>query len=309
MTSRERERLLRWYPTQWRARYGDELMALIEDQLGGRRAPLSLRVSLATSGLRERVHEAGIVGEAAPELRRRNGSLMVLVAWSAMVVAGAIVAKSSEHFAAAMAPASRAAAQHAYDVVVGAGATGTVLVLIGAVIALPSLGRLLSHGGWRHIRRVVAVTIAAWTVTSAATVAVSWWGHHLSAAARNGANPRYEGVAVLVGLLVVASIATSCVAAVKVVTTLELSPRVLRIESILAGGVGASALAVTLGTFAWWFNVATHASWFLQGSPRGVASSAWSTHLALASLIMITSLAVASWGMTRVMTSGSTSRA
>lgn len=305
MRGRAREGLLRWYPMAWRARYGEELIALVEDQVGDARVPMRLRVSLAVAGVRERAYQAGIVGEATPEVRRRSGSLMVLVAWAAMTVAGAVVAKTSEHFAAAMTPASRAGAQRAYDVVAGAGVAGMVLVLIGALVVLPSLARAVSHGAWRHLRRAVVVAGVAWGVTAATTFSASAWGHHLRVAARNGADPRYTALAVILGLLVVVSITASCVAVVKVVTTIELSPRVLRAESVLAAGVAVSALAVTSGTFAWWREMSVHASWFLQGAPRGVAASAWSTHLVVAAVIMVSSLALSSWGMARVVTSAS----
>ncbi len=40
-------RLLRWYPPAWRDRYGDELVALLEDELDGTAPTVRLRVSLA----------------------------------------------------------------------------------------------------------------------------------------------------------------------------------------------------------------------------------------------------------------------
>ena len=51
-------RLLRWYPRAWRERYGEELLALIQDTLDEGRPTWRLRLSVAWGGLRERGHQA-----------------------------------------------------------------------------------------------------------------------------------------------------------------------------------------------------------------------------------------------------------
>jgi hypothetical protein len=51
-----KQSLLRWYPASWRERYGDELVALLEDRSYGGRLTLHARLELAWAGLRERVH-------------------------------------------------------------------------------------------------------------------------------------------------------------------------------------------------------------------------------------------------------------
>ena len=57
----ELERLLRWYPPAWRDRYGDELVALLEDELDGAAPDVRLRLSLAASGIRQRARWSGLV--------------------------------------------------------------------------------------------------------------------------------------------------------------------------------------------------------------------------------------------------------
>ena len=42
--------MLRWYPAQWRARYGDEFVAMIEDDLDGKPATLRYRGPLPGPG-------------------------------------------------------------------------------------------------------------------------------------------------------------------------------------------------------------------------------------------------------------------
>lgn len=47
--------VLRWYPSAWRHRYGQELVALLEDTYGDQSLPPRCRLSLMHSGTRERV--------------------------------------------------------------------------------------------------------------------------------------------------------------------------------------------------------------------------------------------------------------
>ena len=98
VTSRGNDPRLRWYPRSWRARYGDELAALLDDEYG-RSAPARIRLSLVSGGLRQRARQSGLTGDAVPAADGvRAGALVVLVAWIAFVVAGASFAKFSEHF-------------------------------------------------------------------------------------------------------------------------------------------------------------------------------------------------------------------
>ena len=74
--------LLRAYPCWWRARYGDELLALLEAQ------PLTWRVraDVVVAGLGERLR-----GSGPPQLR-------VLWAWALFVIGGMGFQKTSEHW-------------------------------------------------------------------------------------------------------------------------------------------------------------------------------------------------------------------
>ena len=54
MNSRDAERVLRWYPAAWRRRYGEELIAMLDDTHGDE-LPRRARLSLAWSGFRQRI--------------------------------------------------------------------------------------------------------------------------------------------------------------------------------------------------------------------------------------------------------------
>jgi hypothetical protein len=55
MNSRDIQRVLRWYPAAWRRRYGDELIAMVEDTYGEVDLAAGVWMSLIRSGLRERI--------------------------------------------------------------------------------------------------------------------------------------------------------------------------------------------------------------------------------------------------------------
>jgi hypothetical protein len=52
---RDAKRILRWYPAGWRRRYGEELIAMLDDTHGEDKLPLRVRISLVRSGCVERI--------------------------------------------------------------------------------------------------------------------------------------------------------------------------------------------------------------------------------------------------------------
>ena len=57
MNADDARRLLRWYPRDWRRRYGDELVALLEDMFGDEPLSVRCRMSLCRAGTIERIRE------------------------------------------------------------------------------------------------------------------------------------------------------------------------------------------------------------------------------------------------------------
>jgi hypothetical protein len=55
MNSRDAQRVLRWYPAAWRRRYGEELIAMLDDTHGAGDLPRQTRIALVRSGLIERI--------------------------------------------------------------------------------------------------------------------------------------------------------------------------------------------------------------------------------------------------------------
>ena len=298
---RDPARLLRWYPPAWRARYGDELAALMDDELRGRAPTRRFRCSIAAAGLREHAHGAGLAGSAVPPTARiRAWSLVVLCAWTPFVVAGASFQKLSEHFDAAVPASSRALPSGAFDAVVAAAALGALLVLVGALAAAPAFVRFLRDGGWSVLRRPATRAAAVSTVVVAGGGVLQPWAHSLSNAQRNGTSGPYGAAVLTWALLAAAALACWTAAAVTVARRLDLTPRVLTLESRLAGGLAAVMATITAATAVWWAAVAGDAPWFLHGTVPGRPGSAFEPRLALTMAVMLAAATAALWAVTRV---------
>jgi len=282
-------RFLRWYPPSWRDRYGEELLALIEDEWGTKAPSPRYRRAIARAGLRERAHATGLVGQGRGSATQlRSGSLVVLSAWTLFVLAGIGFQKTSEHFAQAVPLASRPTGQDAFNTVALFAVVSLVAVVLGVAATLPALATFLRSGGLRQVRRHVIRSVTGSALVVAGVVPLSLWAHHLSRYQRNGGDGAYSWAFVALALLVAATLASWTVTAAAVAQRLTLSHAVLRIEACLAFVVAGSMGAVTIATFLWWDTLATHASWFLQGSPIGRSSSSLSlTMVAIVSLMSV----------------------
>jgi hypothetical protein len=294
-------RMLRWYPEAWQERYGDEFQAFLEDRLDGSSPTLRFRTSIAIAGVRERCYGSGMVGaRSSAATQRRTGSLIVLVAWSIMVVGGASLSKMAEHASSSLPSPSRAAATFAYNATVVAGIVGTTLVMAGASIAVSGFVRFLRARRWPEVRRSFVMPLAATVLLAVATIGLASWAHHLSDAQRNGADPMYSGVFVGFVLLVVVMIGLWTRTAIAVASRIDFTPRVLRWESYLALGVCVSSVVVVTSATTWWIEMGQHAPWFFSGAVAGTASSPWSANMEVTIFLMALATATALWGAARV---------
>jgi hypothetical protein len=284
--------LIRLYPPAWRARYGEELEALIVESSGERRTSWSTRADVALAAGRERLHSAGLAGEGVPPGERaRAGELLVLCAWVLFVVAGAGVAKFSEHWQDATPRAARQVPAGAFDGLTVAAGIASLLVLLGIASAMPSLVRFLRAGGWPAIRRRVVTAAVLSGVAIAATVALAAWARHLNVQQRNGGNPSYSGIFIIWALLVVGSLAAWTRAAVAAARRLSLPPGVLRLDAWLAAAVTLAMAVMTAATAIWWAALANSAPWTLSGSGAGSPGSPLPPQLlAYATLMLIATL-------------------
>jgi hypothetical protein len=84
-------RLLRWYPSDWRARYGDEFEAVLASSMSDGKGGLRLSLDVAREGMAARLESAGFVGRTAPPLERARASVMTVFAATLGFFASAVV--------------------------------------------------------------------------------------------------------------------------------------------------------------------------------------------------------------------------
>jgi hypothetical protein len=301
---RDARRLLGWYPPRWRSRYEEEFLEFLTDRYGTSRLPWSAQLSIVVGGLRECGHESGIIGtRSTAATQRKSGALMVLVAWSIMVVGGAVLQKTSEHYASSLPPHSHFWANLAFNVTVVSGIVGSLLVLAGAGVAIPSFSRLLRVERWSSLRRTIVPPLIATATLIAAAVGLSLWAHHLTSVQRNGSNDWYSAAFVVCVFLFVVTIGLWTKVAIDIANRCAFTPQELRRESYLALAVCLAALFVIAGAIVWWIQMAQHASSFFSGGAAGLSSSPWSTNLGAALTFMSFGTVAALWGATRVVLS------
>lgn len=303
-SSRSKERLIRWYPPKWRDRYGEEMIALLSDTHGSRRIQWRTRWSLVRNGSRERVREAGLVGETASSTERlKAGSLLIICCWALFIVAGAIFAKFSEQWDVATPIAGRHLASIAYDVVQWSGEAGVALVIVAAIFVAPSLARFVRGGGWTNIRRSVVRTSAFLAFVSVATAGLGLWAHHLSSPQRNGGLALYEVVFVLWAISIAVVIGSGTCTIVAVTRAVPLSKRVTRLGALVAIVLTLVMVSVAAGTATWWIAEARYAPSVLGGHDASRflgAPTSLPPALLLAGTLMLLAIAAALSGVPRM---------
>lgn len=291
---RSAERLLQWYPARWRARYGEELAELIVNMSDGRRLSWRLRADVAAAGARERLRVKN-VGDP------RSGGRIVLWAWAIFILAGMIVAKTTEHWQSAI-QGGHPVASAAFLALIVLAAVTAVLVLAGIALTVPSLVAFLRSGGWTAIRRSILTAAALTVVLVVATAALAAWAHGLTPRARNGHDGLY-GAAFLTWVALAAGTLLAWTRAATVTADrLDLSPTTLQLHAHLTTAITATMSLMTLATVAWWVAVAVVAPGALTGPPATPHASPIVPALVLAAILMMLATGVAALGARRAHT-------
>ena len=275
---RRADRLLRWYPESWRARYGDEFAELLTSELTDRPRSWSRTANVAWSGVMARLTSAGIRGpvvdesdQALASLASLGCALAVFIAfgaamWSQLTIGwqwappdtigttAAMVVMSGVMFLLA-ALAVLAAVPVAGSVLGGIArrrgqglVRPSLLVLVGASLLIVG-SRHFGNGWpgtgghlWAH-QGLVPGGVAAFLWAGTLSIS-SYWAHPGALSGFPAAELAWMGVSPL-------SIVCLSVGATKVVRRLDVSPRVVRYEGRL-GRIAAGAMAVFLvGSCCW----------------------------------------------------------
>jgi hypothetical protein len=297
----EERRLLRWYPAAWVDRYGPEMLAMVEDGSGGGRVPTAVRFDLMRSGVKERLRRRGFIGHDRPLAdQARAGATLVLCGWAALVVAGAMFAKSTEHWSDQIRPGQRGVADAAFAVVYGAAAAGGAAVAVAVLALLPALYRALRGGRWRPMSRPVDLAVALTAGLMGATVGLAAWARHLTNLQRNGGSAPYTGAFLLWGAFFVVVVMAWTRAGIRVEGQLEPGRKARRAEFLAAAVTAGAIFAVVAAMVAWWVAAAMDTPWILHGAPEGTASGGFVWNLAIASLVGLGAAALAAAGTERL---------
>jgi hypothetical protein len=300
MSPADARRLLRWYPRAWRERYGEELIATVEDQLGARPPSPALRFSLARAGVAQRLRDTGLIGrDVAAPARIRGGVRAILWAWTLFVLAGCGLAKTAEHWREATPHGDRLLPSLALGLVqcVACASLG-VLALAALVLAAPL--RELVRGGWRELRPALVRALLLSVLTAGVGAAVVVWAHTLGSADRNGADAGYALAAIALACCVAASAFAWTSVASRAVRRVRLQPPTVVRIAPLACLVALALPLMLAGTIVWWAALGNAAPWFLDGGATGAAASPWAPQLIAVVAAMTVACALAAVGAARI---------
>jgi len=285
--------LLALYPAAWRRRYGDELDALIlEMHSDGRHAGAHVSADLVRSAVRERLR-----GRGDPSRRIRGGASLVLWGWALFAIAGAIVAKTSEHWQQAL--PGHAGAHAAFWALKLLAFVVTGVVAGAIAVTLPAAWRLLREGGWARIRPRAVAAAALTVAVIAATASISGWARGLSVADRNGHDHLYAAAFLGWGALVAACLLAWTSVATRAAADVRLRRSVLRLHAWLAPVLAVAMLVMTVTTLVWWAIVGAAAPGALTGGSVLAHPSPVVPTLACAAALMVLATAVAALGAVR----------
>jgi hypothetical protein len=248
--------LLRWYPRAWRERYGEELLALIQDTLDEGRPTWWLRLGVVTGGLRERVHQAVRAGTAAAK-RASSRSLMI-------VVAGLIFGNLPWNLKAPLPSARAWQKTAAFDALVGVIAVTGVVVLAGGLVAAPAFVAFLREGGWPKIRRRVAWAAGA-TAAAGGGLAALFLGQRSMSSAQLSHSWAYAIGVVATTVALVAALGLWASAAAATAKHLKLATRARAAQPLLAAVTMTAVLAMVSANTIWLAAIQSSLPWLVVG--------------------------------------------
>ena len=143
---------------------------------------------------------------------------------------------------------------------------------------------------------LIAAAVTGLSVTG--LLALSVWAQHLSVAQRNDA----YGAAVLCWVVLFAGcLFCWAAAAASTVRHLDLTARLLALESRTATAVTATMVAMTMASSVWWATIAHSAPWFLAGTAPRTGGTVAPVNVVIPVALMLTATLMATVGARRAL--------
>jgi hypothetical protein len=218
------------------------------------------------------------------------------------VIAGASFAKFSEHFDEALPHAI--GAHHvpdlAFSVLQTTAAVASVLVVAGAMLAIPAFARFLKAGGWVSVRRhFLRALICTGFAVVVMTVALLLSSHHLTANERSIGFHWYGVLFLVWAAVIVVAVTQWASVAVATAQRVEFSTIVLGAEAMLAAAVAVAMVVMVAAVSFWWGAMAKDAPSFLRASLAGAPGSSLDLWLIATVVLMAIAMGTASIGVAR----------
>jgi hypothetical protein len=153
---RRAERLLRWYPPSWRARYGEEFAALLSSDIGDRPRSWRRTADVVRSAMVARLTRAGLSSHRLEPLEQMRASLACLGCTVAVFIAFAAALWAQLTVGWQWAPPDAIGTTAAMVVM---SCVMVVLVALALLAAVPVGGRVLGHMVRRQAQGLVRPTL------------------------------------------------------------------------------------------------------------------------------------------------------
>jgi hypothetical protein len=276
--ARRAQRLLRWYPAGWRARYGEEFTELLIAELAERPRNWPRTVDVARTGLLARLGAAGLTAHPPDPPTAARAGLATLACACAVFLTFAAAMWAQLTIGWQWAPPATPATRTAMIVMSGAMLLLAVLAALAAIPAGWAALRASRNGRGRALRGPALLTAAGTAVLAAGGrhfgngwpgTGGHWWPHQglvpggvaaFGWASTLSVTSYWAHPAALatfppaeVAWMVVSPAAICCLVTgmVRLVRRIELSPRAIRFETWVGSTAGLTMAAFLTGALCW----------------------------------------------------------
>jgi hypothetical protein len=175
----------------------------------------------------------------------------------------------------------------------------SVLVVAGALLAVPSFVRFLRTGGWASVRGHYLRDLSYAALTAVVTALLFVWARRLTPLQRSAGIHWYGGLFLVWGSVSALTLVLWAAAAIATVRRIEVTRTILNVEATLAVVIAGAPLVMFVAVAVWWTAMAKNAPGFLHANPAGAPGPPWDVWLIATVALMVLALVTATAGVVR----------